>query len=211
MRQRQSSFPLLVIPQEDQVTQPIYKHTYMYTHTYMDLAQTLIVVWVSVGPYETWLVDSVGRVLEVSLAPLAPTILPPPFFGVPRAPLNAWPWVSASVPISFSMEPLWWWLCWALVYEHSKLSLGMVGGFLASHVWFYPGSLGCSASGCWTCRQQAPHPSLGVFTRATPVGCKEFPLHWACTLPLNTSQFQLSLLVVSPQHLIPPAPIPTCP
>lgn len=37
----------------------------------------LIVGSVSVGAFEPWLVDSVGRVLVVSLTPLAPSILLP--------------------------------------------------------------------------------------------------------------------------------------
>lgn len=75
-----------------------------------DLAQThpesLFVTSVSVIPYEPYLVDSVGHILMVSLIPLTPMTLLPPFCEISLPLLNVWLCVSASAPIALWMTLL---------------------------------------------------------------------------------------------------------
>ena len=55
---------------------------------------------VSVSPYGSSLVDSVGF-LVVILITLASSIPLPLYQRIPQAPLNVWLWISASAPISW--------------------------------------------------------------------------------------------------------------
>lgn len=86
------------------------------TITYMQRTDILIVGSVSASPYEPRLVDSVSFVV-VSLTPVALSILLPSLLWGSQAPPNVWLWVSASVPISCWVKPLWWQLCSAPVYD----------------------------------------------------------------------------------------------
>lgn len=72
------TFPLLGVPQEQQVMQPwVYAEALAQTHT----APKFVTV-VSVCPKETWLLYSVGFVHLVPSTPLAPKSSPSTFYGV---------------------------------------------------------------------------------------------------------------------------------
>jgi hypothetical protein len=61
---------------------------------------------------------------------------------------NVWLWVSAFIPIGCRRKPLWWWLNKALIYENSRISLGVtLSLFLNSIIWFPPRYLGYLVSG----------------------------------------------------------------
>lgn len=76
----------------------------MYTkHLTQIHTGSLIVTLISVRPYETCLVDSVGHVLVMSSTP-TPTLVTPLLLlcSVLQSQPNAWLWISISASISYS-------------------------------------------------------------------------------------------------------------